>query len=117
MKVSRGRSREINRGRVRPVIRAEITRLVRDVIYEERTDIPPTAPPEKQSRWRGGGEAEGLKGEPPFLAIRRVSRLNQGNYIGRAKSALKCPGPLCGGCRDTHPIRVYIGAARIKNFF
>lgn len=62
------------------VIRAKITRLIRDVIYE-RADIP------ADHRWRFP-----RRGAPPFLAIRHVSRLNQGNYgVKRSKCSVPLP--------------------------
>jgi len=64
-------------GRAALVTRARITRLIRDVIYE-RADTRRPSP-------AAGAE------KPPFLAIRHVSRLNQGNY-GAKRS--KRPLPL-----------------------
>jgi len=59
------------------VTRARITRLIRDVIYE-RADTRRPSPAAAVEK-------------PPFLAIRHVSRLNQGNYGAKLS---KRPLPL-----------------------
>lgn len=84
------------------VIPVEITRLIRDVIYE-RTD---TRRPPSGERTR--------RGMPPFLAIRHLSRLNQGNY-GANRS--KCPAWLVKSHIFAPRHVRYQRGAWIKNFW